>query len=195
MLTWIMEKTILFKTVIEVIGKPVEHVEKAMQGYLEKIEKDERFEVVHKDVAEVKKREDNPYFGTFAELDIRTENPTQITEFCFEYMPSVIEVIEPQILTLSDQALSAFFTDLQVRLHHVDLVAKNSDLEKNTLKNNTELLLQNYLKLLLQQRGFGATELSKLTGVQQDHLEDFLDSMIDTKQIDLKEGVYTIKNG
>ena len=78
------------------------------------------------------------------------------------------------------------------------MVAKQLKAENETLKLNTGLLLKNYLTVLLGNRKMNSQQLSNLTGVPQDRLEDFLDQLIDEGRVDLEGDLYykkgSIKN-
>ena len=182
-----------FRAVIEVLGKPKEHVETAIKNYLEKMKSDELFEVTNEEIAELKKQDQEELWAAFAELDIKTERIDHIIKFCFEYMPSMIEIIEPKEFQLSDVNISKFLNDLQARLHHVDMLAKHTKMENDHLKRNAGSLLKNYIQVLLSKSNLTGDQLSKLTGIEKSRLEDFLDQLIDEGKIDLKEDIYFIK--
>lgn len=184
---------ITFRTVMEILGKPQEHVEKSIKEYVEKLKKDEAYEILSVDFAEIKKQEKQELWASFAELEIKVKEVTQIVNFCIDYMPSLIEIIEPKELTFKDVELSQFLNDLQAKLHGIDMVAKQVKMENDMLKNNTAGLLKNYLTILLTQKEFTADQLAQLTGVKKDRLEDFLDQLIDEGKIDLKGEVYYLK--
>ncbi|MBI1969038.1 hypothetical protein HYS49_03950 [Candidatus Woesearchaeota archaeon] len=188
------EKKILFRAMIEVLGKPQEHVEEALGTYLENLKKNERYTVLRAARAKTKKQDDQDLWATFAELEVQTEKVEDIIGFCFDYMPSLIEVIEPVEFPLKDVDVTQFLNDLQAKLHNVDMVAKNVKLENDHLHKNMGLLLRNYVLLLLSKGGqLTSEQVSKLTGVDQDRLEDFLDTLIDQGKIDLKAGKYFLK--
>ncbi|HLC98361.1 MAG TPA: hypothetical protein VJC21_06320 [Candidatus Nanoarchaeia archaeon] len=188
------EKKILFRAMIEVLGKPQEHVEEALGTYLENLKKNERYTVLRAVRAKAKKQEDQDLWVTFAELEARTEKVEDLIGFCFDYMPSLIEVIEPVEFPLKDLDVTQFLNDLQAKLHNVDMIAKSVKLENDHLHRNMGSLLRNYVILLLSKGGrLTAEQLSKLTGVDQDRLEDFLDTLIDKGHIDLKESFYFLK--
>jgi len=101
-----------------------------------------------------------------------------------------MEIIEPKKMNLTDSNVSEFLSDLQSKLHQIDMVAKHVKMENDMLKKSINSLLKNYIVVLLRPRNLTADQLSKLTGVAQDKLEDFLDQLIDEGRIDLKEGIY-----
>ncbi len=188
-----MEKKILFRTVLEVVGRPKDYVENAIQEYIEKLQNDDHYQVVSKEIAELEKQENQEMWMTFAELEIKTTSFSDIIGFCFDYMPSLIEILEPNELVSSNAVISSLFNDLQARLHQVDMVAKQLRLENEHLRKNTQDLLKNYIIILLGNQNLTSVQLSRFTGVNIDQLEDFLDQLIDEKRIDLKEGIYYLR--
>jgi len=181
---------ITFRAVIEVLGKPKEHVEEALKGYVEKLKKDKNFQVLVADFAEAQQQEKQELWSTFVELEVKIKQVQNLTDFCFEYMPSMIEVIEPAELAFSEGDLSMFLGNLMMRLHKVDMVAKEVKFENDYLARNMGILLKNYVLILLTKGDLTSEQLSKLTGVGKEKLEDYLDKLIDEKKIDLKEGRY-----
>jgi hypothetical protein len=188
-----MEEEITFRAVVEVLGKPKEHIVMALNGYLEKLENDENFSLLKKDLAEARQQENSELWATFAELELKTSEVKNLTSFCFDYMPSVLEIIYPKELKFKDSDVSQFLNDLQARLHQVDMVAKQVQTENNILNKSLGSLLKNYITLALTKQNLNSEQLSKLTGVAQDKLEDFLDQLIDDGRVDLKEGIYLLK--
>ncbi len=185
--------TLTFRAVLEVLGKPQEHVEESIKQYLQQLKADKRFKVLHEQVAEIKKQEEQDLWAIFAELEVKTEELQNLTIFCLDYMPSLIEIMEPAQLTITDIQFSEFLNDLQTKLHQIDILAKHLKIENDHLKRNLGGLLNNYVQILLKQANLGSEQLSKLTGVPQDQLEDYLDQMMDAGKIDLKEGIYFLK--
>jgi hypothetical protein len=192
MLVPFMEKNIFFRALMEVLGKPEEHVKKSLAGYIENLKKNDKYIVVSEDYADVEKRENEELWATFVELEIKTETVEDLIMFCFDFMPSSIEILEPSEFKLKDQDLSHFLSNLQGRLHQIDMVAKQLKMENDGLKKNTAILVRNNIQILLAKSGMNAEQLSKYTGLALDNLEDFLDKLIDSKIINLKEGIYTL---
>ena len=175
-----------------------------MQGYIKgyviryytntftEYENNETYILQLKETSDVKEQESG-FFSIFSELEIETLDIQNLMSFCFEYMPSLIEILEPSELVISESNLNDFFTDLQAKLHHIDMVAKQAKSERDYFKHNMTSLLKNYLRILLTKKELTSLELNKLTGIDKDTLEDFLDSMIDQGEIDLKEDKYYLK--
>lgn len=188
-----MSKKIIFRAVIEVLGKPPEHVDQSLKDYVEKIKKSENYEVVKEKYAAIRKQEKQELWSNFAELEIKTGKVEHLTSFCFEYMPSMIEVLEPEEISWTEQEFSVFLNDLQSRLHQIDLIAKQVKAENDQLKRNQASLLRNYILVLLSHNTLTSEQLSQLTGVNKDKLEDYLDQLIDEGKIGLREKIYFLK--
>ena len=181
----------LFRALLEIVGKPKAHVEESMKKYVENLKQDKRFTVKKEHYDDIKEHED--LWATFAELEIATDDIHNILHFGLDYMPSSIEILEPANHSFNANELSMLFTDLQGKLHQVDMVAKQIKIELDAYKKNSTHLLTNYLTVLLTKQKKTSAELSRLTGIEQDKLEDFLDQLIDKGKIDLKEGEYFLK--
>lgn len=189
-----------FRTVIEILGKPKEHVEKTIKIYIEKIKKEKDLIIIEEHLAEIKKQETGAQekgllkelWSTFAELEILAKNPLTITYFCFDYMPSSIEIIEPQNLTFTASEASGFFNDLQARLHQLDMIAKQMKSQTLHLHQNIHNLLKNYLTVLLSKGELTSEQISKFTGLDPDTIEDFLDTLIDQKKVEMHGEKYKL---
>lgn len=188
-----MEKKILFRAIIEVLGKPKEHVQSSLEKYLQNLKENELYSVVNVQMAKLKQQKEGELWSIFVEVEVWTEKVEHLIGFCFDYMPSSIEVVEPSELKLNDLEVSNFLNDLQTKLHGIDMLAKQLKNENEVLKINTAALLKNYITVLLKQNNLTSVQLSKFTGVNQDKLEDFLDQLIDEGKIDLKEETYYLK--
>src|SRR3989344_3961367 len=186
-----MEEKINFRAIIEVAGKPKEHVEKSLQEYIQKLRSDDHYLVTNEDLNEAEERTDQAgMWGAFAELELEVATLQDLTTFCLDYMPSMLEIIQPSELKIADKELSNFLSDLQAKLHQVDLVAKAVKMENTSLKKSLSSLIRNYVVFLLTNANLTSEQLSRYTGLSLEALEDFLDQLIDDGRIDLKEGIY-----
>lgn len=186
-----MEQPITVRVIIELLGKPQEHIEKTIKEYVDQIKKDKAFQVQRVEFSEIKKQDQAELWAAFAELEFTTDL-SDFTSFCFQYMPSVIEVLEPRKITFTDEQASLFLNDLQARLHQVDMIAKQLNMEVQYLKKNMTGLFRNYLTVLLSNRQLTAPQISTLTGVPQDAVEDYLDVLIDEKVVKMDRDKYIL---
>jgi len=185
---------ITFRAVIEVLGKPKEHIEKALAGYIQQLKESKDFQLLSEELAEAKKREEGEMWAAFAELELKTDKLQNLTSFCFDFMPSMIEIIEPREIRLQDTDLNELMNDLQGKLHQVDMVAKSVKMENDIYKRNLAHILKNYITLLLNKQPLTSLQLSNLTGVVKEKIEDFLDKLIDDGVVDLEGEKYSLKH-
>ncbi|MFC1801098.1 hypothetical protein ACFLZB_01430 [Nanoarchaeota archaeon] len=190
------------KVIIEIMGKPKEHVEKTMKEYLEKIKKEEELIVIKEDVAEAKEQKTGvkekglieEMWVTFAELEMLFKTPVALTYFCFDYMPSLIEILAPDKLSFDAVELSSFFNDLQAKLLQVNMVVKQLQNQTVFLNQNLKTLLENFLKSILKDgKEFTSEDLVKVMGVGKNVLEDLLDVWVDEGKVEMNGDKYKAK--
>ncbi|MBN1503150.1 hypothetical protein JW930_06395 [Candidatus Woesearchaeota archaeon] len=171
----ISEGDIHFRTIIEVLGKPAEHIEKTLQNYLKKIEEDKEIKLIRKEVAKPKPHED--LFTIFAELELLTKNASALVSFCFDYMPSSIEILAPEQLIYESNDLSDFLNDMQARLHAVNIGAQEIKQKNIYLIQNTSILLRNFIFYILE-KPITIAEIGKITGVPEKDVSKVLGILI-----------------
>ena len=181
---------IRFRTIIEILGKPKEHIEKTIRGYIEKIREDNEFILLKESFAESTQHEN--LWSTFAELEIVCKDISKLIGFCFEYMPSSIEVIKPEHLTMSNPELSNFLNDLQARLHNVDMIVKRLKAENDFLKLNMDAILHNAIMMCLKVSKLTLEQLSQITGVEKKELEIFVENLLKENKIKKDGEQYTL---
>lgn len=186
---------VTFRAVIEVLGKPKEHVESMLNSIVKRLNEDKRFTVNQAETHDCVPQENTKLFATFAEVELTTENVENMTGFCFDFMPSSIEINSPTNLELSAADFSRYLNDLQAKLHQVDMIAKQMKMERDMISKNTADLLKNYILILLTSNKLTLEQLSGFTGVEADKLADYLDKLIDMRKVDLEGDQYfRVKN-
>jgi len=197
----LMEGWLKCRIVIELMGKPKEHIEQTMQKYIEKIKTEQQISVLDVQMADATLIDTNAQeegqikqmWTVFAEIEMLMKEPQTLTAFCLNYMPASIEIIEPEEISWTSQRTTTFFNDLQARLHQLDMIAKQTKTEVMYLRKNVQDLLQNFVRLLLRHNTLTSEQLSGLIGIKKEVLEDFLDTLID-KQVIVQEGeLYKVK--
>ena len=176
------------KVIIEVLGKPKEHVEKSIRDYVDKIKKDPELVVMNADFSEAEEKE--KLFAVFVELDIVIKGMPKLIGFCFDYMPSSIEITKPEEFAVKKSTIENFINDLQARLHNVDMIVKKQKNENTFLKKNLSKAANNLILLSLTSGGMDMERLSRVTGIAEKELEMFLKQLIEENKIKKEDDVY-----
>jgi hypothetical protein len=120
-----MEK-IKIHSIIEIAGSPKEHVEETIKKIVKIIEENEKLTILKKELAEAKKVEmpkevknvqNVDIFSSFVELELEIPNFDEVMQFCYTFMPSSIEILEPENVTMPQKDLENSINDLLGRLH------------------------------------------------------------------------------
>ncbi|MFB6246160.1 MAG: hypothetical protein ABEI74_01035 [Candidatus Pacearchaeota archaeon] len=119
------DKEIKATIILETIGKPKEYLTETLNGMVDNIGQQKGIEVKNQDVKDPQEMEKKPgFFSTFAEVEIEAEQILNMAMILFQFMPSNIEIHEPEKLTLSNNDLNEMFNALAKRLHAYDEVSK-----------------------------------------------------------------------
>lgn len=185
---------LLFRTIIEMLGKPKEHVDQTLKMYVDKLKKDKNFKVKSEFFGEAESREEG-LFSSFVELELETESLKNMIYFCIDYMPASIDVLGPEKMTLTDKESSDFLNDLIASLHRIDAVAKNLGMENRAIGKTTFNIISNFIKLALYYDDRDVKELSIVTGLDVTQMPVFLEFMVKAGQIEKIGDKYKLKNG
>jgi len=187
----VAEGKILTRVIIEIVGKPKEHIEKALKIVLEKIKEQKDINVVEEKLFDAEKQEE--MFSTFAELGILFKDIETLVGFCFDFMPSSIEILDPEKLSFDSNQFAGLINDLLAKLHQMTLKVVQNDMEKKALKKNMLNMLKNTVMILLNIKSMPLEQISKSSGINEKDLKSLLDSMVKENIIDIKEEIYSLK--
>lgn len=184
------ETHIRCKIIIEVLGKPKEHVEKTLRTYVDKIKNDSGFIVLNSEFADAQEKED--LWAMFVELEMVIKGIPKIIAFCFDYMPSSVEIIKPEEFNMKKSTVEDMLNDLQARLHNVDMVVKQQKNENEFLKHNLNKSVSNTIMITLAFGNLDKDKISKITGIPDKELEIFLDKLIKENKISKENEIYSL---
>ncbi|MFH1511350.1 MAG: hypothetical protein ABIF10_06670 [Candidatus Woesearchaeota archaeon] len=169
------EGQVLARFIIEMLGAPREHVESTMRSFVDSLKQDKSLKVVSEDFAEPVEKD--KLFATFVELEVNFKGIARMLDFCFEAMPSSVEIVEPASVRLNASELSGYLNDLQSRLHTIDMALKKVNAEHEVLKNNADALFRNLLVSLLKSpKTLG--ELANETGIKEEELKPLAEQLV-----------------
>lgn len=184
------EGKILSRVILEVAGKPKEHVEKTLKDLVESARESNSFGVISYNIFEAK--ESDGIWSSFAELELLSRMD-ELVGFCYDFMPSSIEIIEPEELKIRSQRLTHTFNDLLGKLHIIHAQSKKLELQNLNLGKNMTNLVKNSILLILSGRELTKQKLSKFMGINKTEISRFLDALLKEDKIKKTKNTYTLK--
>ncbi len=170
--------------ILEMVGKPKEHVEATFAEYIANMKKSLKYEVLADTVHEVIPVDDSEnLFSSFAEVEVLVKNMGALYDFCFECMPASVDVIAPSELKLRPSEASASVNDLLGRIHQVDLQSKQMVQQNLILSQNVRIAIQNSILLFLAQKPYPSARIADAVGLAVDQLGSFIDPLVAQNQI------------
>ena len=185
------EKThVRCRTIIEILGKPKEHVEKTLEMYTDKIRQDPDLIILNVSLSDAEEKD--KLWAAFAEIELVVKGIEKLIGFCFDYMPSSIEILKPEEFAMKAATIQDFVNDLQARLHAVDMMVKKQKNENDFLRKNMNIAVRNVILVSLAKSRLDKEHLSKITGIKDEELEIFLKKLIGEKKIKEENNIYSL---
>ncbi|MEK6960107.1 MAG: hypothetical protein AABX47_02965 [Nanoarchaeota archaeon] len=181
---------VIVRAIIEMLGAPKDYIESTMKKYVEKLES-EGMKIKKKDLSQAQPQ--GQLFSCFAELTIEFPRMESVVAFCFDSMPSSIEIIDPDVMQFKSFDFSNTLNDLLARLHEVEMLLKNANGKIELLDRNALELLRNFVSYVVKDRPMVPEEICPAVGVDVKELKPFLDKMVEENRLSSKAGVYFIE--
>ncbi len=122
------------RLILEMLGRPPKHIVDTFATLLERLAQEKGVNVLHKEVhTPVKVKDSADLYTTFAEIEASFESIRTLFGIIFAYMPSNVELIEPQNLKLTNNELNDLINLLAGRLHMYEAITKRLVGERDTL--------------------------------------------------------------
>jgi hypothetical protein len=111
--------------ILEIIGRPAEHLTKTLNKIIDDLGNEKGVKVTSRDVKNPIEMEDQKdFYTTFAEINIEVEEVSQIAGLMFKYMPANVEIVEPELIALTNNGWNEILNELTRRLHGYDEVSR-----------------------------------------------------------------------
>lgn len=120
------------KAIIEILGKPKEHVEKTIANVINELKKRDGLTLINEKIAKTKKLEN--FFSSYVDVELKLSSMDQLIDFCFDFLPSNVEIIEPEEMNLDSHLLAEYMNDLLAKLHQQSMVIRNMHAENLVMK-------------------------------------------------------------
>jgi hypothetical protein len=128
---------------LEVLGRPPEHLKETLKELIKQIGEEKGVEVKSHEIHEpIELKENKNLYTSFADVDVETDGVVEILRLTFKYMPSHIEIVSPENITITNNFLNETFNELTRRLHAYDDIAR--------ILQNEKIILENQLKGLTE---------------------------------------------
>ncbi len=135
--------------IIEIMGRPKEFVTESLEEIIKQIEEEKDVKVVNRKLNEPQNVKDQKdLFISFAEVEVEVDSPITLAILMFKYMPSHVEVIEPESFIFKNFQFSDLLTEITRRLHKYEEIVKvlQFQLEKQTHLNLPKVIENNPFK-------------------------------------------------
>jgi hypothetical protein len=179
------------RAILELLGKPQEYIDDTAKKIVETIKASEKYKITSEYFSTTEQKEH--LFSKFIEIELKVKDIPSIFDFCFDYMPSSIEIISPESFNVQGRQLTAFLSDLQARLHNSDMATKKMNSVVLYLRDNIYRLIKNMVTVLLRGHSLDIKELSVHSGIGENELKKFLDILVTEKYIKVTGDKYSLE--
>jgi len=147
--------------IIEIMGRPPKHIAETLNTIVIKIGSEKGVELINKKFHKPKSIKDaKNLYMTFSEVEAEFENLDSFFTVIFNYMPSNVEIFDPEKIKLNNYDLNTLSNFILSRLHKYDAIAKGIMTERNIMMKQLEDLRKQGVKLeILDQYGKSAEKI------------------------------------
>ncbi len=121
----------------EILGKPPEHIIKSLEEMIKKLGEQEGVTILNNKIREPKEVEENNQktgvFTTFAEVEIEVKDINLLLLIVLNMFPAHVEILSPSEFNFKNFELSSILTDVTVKMHRYDEIAKGVLIERQNI--------------------------------------------------------------
>lgn len=121
--------------IVEVMGRPPEHLTEALNDIITRINAEKDVAVVVKKVNEpIELENQKGLYSNFAEIEVEVKTPMILADLMFRYMPAHVEIISPENFYTTNVQYTQILSEIARRLHVYDNIARVLQMEKSMLE-------------------------------------------------------------
>tara|TARA_Y100000310_G_C20527794_1_gene736945 strand:- start:530 stop:1015 length:486 start_codon:yes stop_codon:yes gene_type:complete len=156
-----MEDKIIVSFIIEILGRPKEHLEESLKNVVKKLNDEKGVRIIESKIHEPRLLEQKPEQGInevkdkvekagmtteneiytmFAEVEAELDDLNSLLVVSFNYMPSNIEISHPENFILKNVDIGSILTNTILRLHRYDELVKKISVDKAILEDKVKEL-------------------------------------------------------
>lgn len=137
------DEKMLVMMMLEILGRPPEHIVETFKELIKKIGDEKGVTLKSERVNEPKQiKEEENLYTSFVELELEIDSIQILMNLIFMYMPSYVEIINPDKLTLTNNSVNEILNETTRRLHAYDEVARVIQTERTILENKLKEILK-----------------------------------------------------
>jgi hypothetical protein len=179
------------RVILEIVGKPKEHVEESLKEYVKKIKADKNYTII-KEKSEKAEKMENGLFSAFSEMEILMKDPQVLLNFCFDYLPSSVEIIEPERLLIKNSEFGDFINDLLARTISLNTTVLETNERSQFFIKNTAVLLRNFIVVLLSSKPMSIKQMAPYLGIKEEDIKKVVDVLINEKKVKKEGELYKV---
>ncbi len=181
---------LLCRIICEILGGPKEHVEETIKVLVEKArQKDKRICLSGKIFDTVKQEE---FFSAFAEMEILFFSKQALIDFCFNFMPSSVELMSPAHIEMSAQEFSNWINEIQGRVHEIDKIGKEGNAIKRLMNKRIAAIIRYNMLSHLKKENLEKEALRQLVGIDEISFDRYFETLRQRGEIVEKNGRCTL---
>jgi len=128
---------------LEIIGRPAQHIIDTLNEIVNNIDNEPRVKVKDKDIAEAKEIEGHEgFYSSFAEIEVETEGILDLVILCFKYMPAHVEVVNPELIAVTNNSWTEILCEIVRKLHQYDEITR--------VTHNERMIMEAKLKEIIE---------------------------------------------
>jgi hypothetical protein len=133
--------------VLEILGKPKENVVEALNTLVVKMGAEKGVKTLEKKYHDpIPAVDSNDMFTSFAEVSMEFDSVNNFFGICFAYMPSHVELVNPEKIILTNSDLNDMGNKLVSRLHEYDSITKKALIERDFMAKELNKVAPEFFK-------------------------------------------------
>ena len=183
----------LVRAIFEMIGKPKKHVESTIKDYVKRFSETETCYLISYELNDAEKYEGSEdLYSTFAEVEFVAKDQIALLNFCVDFMPASVEVMEPDRLSIDAPYISNMLTELVGRMHLIDGEFKKVVAKNNALTQSFNIMTQNAILILLNMGAKTDEQIADVIGVKKENIGTYLEKLVQDKKIEKEKETYKL---
>ncbi|VVB82009.1 Uncharacterised protein [uncultured archaeon] len=128
--------------IVEVMGRPPEHLVETLENIAKQIGTEKGIRLVEKKITSpVLMKDQKDFYTSFAEIEVEVDDILNLAILMFKDMPAHIEILSPQIISLANSGWNDILNELTRRLHGYEEIVRILQNEKMILENKVKEFL------------------------------------------------------